>query len=94
MLHNLKHKLISFDLFGHPINLRFGTHGHEFKTLEGGIVSLLIKITMLAMISDMFLNMIGYKDNRDFNQSRMLTNEEMLQTVTLKDMVINLYVVV
>ena len=75
MYNKIKNEIKSFDLFGHPINLRFGKHGHEYKTVMGGIVSLFIKAFMIVMISEMFYNMIGYRSNTILFEAKMMTNE-------------------
>jgi hypothetical protein len=76
---NIKKFIKGYDLFGHPINLKFGKEGHEYKTFIGGFVSFLIKCFMKAMIFGMTYNMIMFKRNSTSSNSKMLTNTEMLE---------------
>ena len=84
----------SYDLFGHPINLRFGDEGHEYKTFIGGFVSFFIRYFMKFMIFGMSYNMFTYKRNRTASDSKMLTNSEMLETVNYSEMDMQMYFVV
>ena len=68
-----------YDLFGHPINLKFGKEGHEYKTFIGGFVSFFIKCFMLYILTEMGYNMITYQKNNTDSKHAMLTNSEMLE---------------
>ena len=76
----------SYDLFGHPINLRFGDEGHEYKTFIGGLVSYFIRLFMYFMIFGMSWNMFTYQRNTTSSNSKMLTNSEMLEIVNYSQM--------
>ena len=44
----------SYDLFGYPINLKYGNEGHEYKTFIGGFVSFFIVAFMKIFILNMW----------------------------------------
>ena len=93
-MNNLKKFFKRYDLFGHPINLQFGTQGHEYKTFIGGFISFFIKCFMFLIIFTMGRNMVTYNHNKTESKHAMLTNNEMLEITKYSDMKMELYLVI
>lgn len=93
-MNNLKSFFKGYDLFGHPVNLKFGKEGHEYKTFIGGFVSFFIRLCMIAIIFGMGYDMVTYKLNKTDSKPAMLTNSEMLEITNYSEMGMELYLVI
>ena len=47
---NLKNGIRNHDLFGHMININFNRKGSTHKTFIGGLVSIIVKVIILAYV--------------------------------------------
>ena len=86
-----KSLVVSQDLFGHPVNLKYSNHGHEYKTILGGIVSIVIKSFVSWMIINMTIDMFTHSRNDTDSVPSMLTIEELEKPITLEDMFMEFY---
>ena len=91
MFNKFKSMVTSMDLFGHPVNLKYSNHGHEFKTFIGGIVSFIIKGFVFWMIINMAIDMGTYNRNDTDSVPNMLTERQLMDQVKLEDMFMEFY---
>ena len=52
------------DVFGRAVTLTFGSSGDYHQTLLGGILSILIKLSMMTFLGIRMHKMVTYSDNQ------------------------------
>ena len=59
----LKNTIKSLDYYGHPIKFNFNKNGDTHNTLCGGIISILIRLTLFTYITYLAKKMIRYEND-------------------------------
>jgi len=76
------------DLFGHEIRLNFNNKGDSHRTFIGGVVSLVIKVCMLAYVLYNFKKMV-FREDDTLNNIIGLSDLRIKGDVKFKDMDLN-----
>ena len=80
-----KDYITDLDMFGYPITLNFNKNGNEYKTIIGGTMSLLIKLTIFLYFG---LNLYGLLTlgNNENNMQMTLTDYDQGQEIKYSEM--------
>ena len=89
---SLSKYITNHDLFGHKIELNFNRKGSSHNTLIGGVVSVLIKVTIVFYIYLLTKKLINKEDDKN---SSLITNLDLdaLGPVRLDETKTNMYFV-
>ena len=63
-------------MFGHTIHLNVNNEGDEHKTLAGGIMSLFLKLMLLAYVLSIFAKMFTLGDNKESSAQFLIDYHE------------------
>ena len=74
------------DIFTHHFKLNFNRRGDTHPTPIGGIISLLLKIMYISYMVYLFNKMWTYDDDRTYKFDYTISEEELAQNVSIKDM--------
>ena len=63
MVNKIVKSIKNHDIFGTPVSLNFNQDGTNYKTLIGGLFSLLIKVVMILFFIHKFYLLVSLGDN-------------------------------
>ena len=63
MVNKIVKSIKNHDIFGSPVSLNFNKDGSNYKTLIGGLFSLLIKVVMILFIIHKLYLLVSLGDN-------------------------------